>query len=214
MKSIEVAIPVDSESIKGDLNLVTDSLSLVVFAHGSGSSRFSKRNKFVAEVLNKAGISTLLFDLLTQKEDEVDQYTREFRFDIPLLATRLMIVTHWVKDQDEMRNLKLGYFGSSTGAAAALIAAAELPADIFAIVSRGGRVDLAKDYIVQVKAATLLIVGELDYEVLKLNQDAYEELTCIKQIHIEPNATHLFEEKGALEKVAQVAANWFVKFLK
>ena len=213
MKKQEIAIPVENTSINGNLNLVPNAQGLVIFAHGSGSSRFSKRNQFVAETFNQGNISTLLFDLLTQKEEEIDQVTRELRFNIPLLAERLIMVTQWVQSNKKTEHFKLGYFGSSTGAAAALIAAAQLTTDILAVVSRGGRPDLAGDYLSKVTAATLLIVGQLDYEVIKLNEKAYAQLNCTKEITIIPNATHLFEEAGALEQVANVALNWFKKFL-
>ncbi|MCL4361826.1 dienelactone hydrolase family protein [Candidatus Dependentiae bacterium] len=214
MKSSEIAIPVGDSKINGNLTLVPNSKGLVVFAHGSGSSRFSKRNQYVADVLNKSKISTFLFDLLTEKEDEVDQYTAEFRFNIPLLAERLILVTSWLKDNKNTTHFKLGYFGSSTGSAAALIAAAKLPEHISAVVSRGGRPDLAFEFLPKVKAPTLLIVGGWDDEVIQLNETAFAHLKCVKEISIIPNATHLFEETGTLEQVAKVAADWFVKYLR
>lgn len=213
MRHLEVAIPIKHEYIKGNLNLMPDATSLVVFAHGSGSSRFSKRNQFVADVLNQGGISTLLFDLLTEKEDAIDQFTRQFRFDIALLAERLVLVTQWVQAYDGTKNLKLGYFGASTGAAAALIAAAQLKKDILAVVSRGGRPDLAGEYLHKVTAATLFIVGELDHEVIKLNEIAYEQLMSTKKMLIIPKATHLFEESGTLEEVSKVSLDWFKKYM-
>lgn len=213
MEQKEVTIPIGDGHINGTLTLIPDSIALVIFAHGSGSSRFSKRNQFVADILHQEAIATFLFDLLTQKEDEIDQMTREFRFDIPLLAERLVIVTNWVKTNKKTEYLKLGYFGSSTGAAAALIAAAQLPKDIKAVVSRGGRPDLAMDYLPQVQAPTLLIVGELDYEVIKLNEDAYAQLNCTKELQIIPNATHLFQEPGTLQEAANVAMQWIEKYL-
>ncbi len=209
---LEVSIPIDNATIKGDLVLVPDAECLVVFAHGSGSSRFSSRNRFVAELLNKATISTLLFDLLTEKEDRVDQITAQLRFDIPLLAERLVLVTNWLKNNKTTSHLNLGYFGASTGAAAALIAAAKLPEQIKAVVSRGGRPDLAEHYLPKVKAPTLLVVGSLDTEVIQLNEIAYDQLQCIKELFIIPGATHLFEETGTLENVAHVAINWFKKY--
>lgn len=214
MKHLEIAVPTEDSQINGNLTLVTGSKSLVVFAHGSGSSRFSTRNKYVAEVLNQAGISTLLFDLLTKQEDEIDQFTRKFRFDIILLAERLSLVTQWLKKDKQTSDLKLGYFGASTGAAATLIAAAVSPEDIHAIVSRGGRPDMAGDYLHKVKSPTLLIVGELDYEVIKLNEIAYSKLQCTKEIEIVSNATHLFEEPGTLEQASNLALDWFKKYLK
>ena len=199
MEYREVVIPIGDTHIIGNLNLVPDSKAIVVFAHGSGSSRLSTRNQFVADILNQAKISTLLFDLLTQQEDAVDQYTRQFRFDIPLLAERLILATQWLKAESKTAQLKIGYFGASTGAAAALIAAAELSEYISAVVSRGGRPDLAGDYLQKVACPTLLIVGQLDHEVIKLNEIAYAQLRCTKEITIIPGATHLFEEEGTLE---------------
>jgi putative phosphoribosyl transferase len=214
MEQLEIAIPVENdESIKGNLSLVSHAKALVIFSHGSGSSRFSARNQLVADFFNRAGISTLLFDLLTEKEDAIDQVTREFRFDITLLAQRLVAVSAWVKLQNDTKNLSVGYFGSSTGAAAALIAAAQLPKDVVAVVSRGGRPDLADNYLSRVRAATLLIVGGLDAEVIALNQAAYAQLSCTKELQIIPGATHLFEESGTLERVAHIALDWFKKYL-
>lgn len=213
MKTVEISIPIGDSSINGNLHVVDNANALVIFAHGSGSSRFSKRNQFVANILNQATISTLLFDLLTKEEDAVDQVTRQFRFDIPLLAERLVTVTKWVQSNNNTQYLTLGFFGSSTGAAAALIAAAQLSEAIHAVVSRGGRPDLAGDYLAKVKSPTLLIVGQLDYEVISLNESAYKQLTCTKEIAIIPGATHLFEEPGTLEQVATIASNWFIKFL-
>ena len=206
-------LPIGTSQIKGDLTLVPQSASLVVFAHGSGSSRLSSRNKFVANVLHQAHISTFLFDLLTEQEEAFDQYTRQYRFDIPLLAQRLVLVTHWLQSNQKAASAKLGYFGASTGAAAALIATAQLPEDISAVVSRGGRPDLAGDYLSHVQCPTLLIVGELDYEVIALNEIAYKKLQCTKELAIVPHATHLFEEKGTLEQASLLARDWFVKFL-
>ncbi len=212
MRNLEVSIPITDSSIHGTLRLVDNAKGLVVFAHGSGSSRLSKRNIFVADFLNLGGISTLLFDLLTQEEEVVDQITRQFRFDIPLLSDRLMVVTEWLKSHQDTKMLKLGYFGASTGAAAALIAAAKLPQCIEAVVSRGGRPDLAGEYLKKVQAATLLLVGQLDYEVIKLNELAYANLVCTKKLVIIPHATHLFEEKGSLEEVSKIALEWFIQF--
>jgi len=209
----EISISIGNSSISGILHVVPNSTSLVVFAHGSGSSRFSKRNQFVANFLNKSNISTFLFDLLTPEEDKIDEVTREFRFDIPRLAERLVLVTNWLKSNEETKNVNIGYFGSSTGAAAALIASAQLPDDIDAVVSRGGRVDLAADYLKNVQSPTLFIVGELDYEVITLNEIAFEQLRCTKELTIISGATHLFEEHGTLEQVAKVASEWFIKFL-
>ncbi len=209
----EISIPIGNSYIKGDLTLLPDSKALVIFAHGSGSSRLSKRNRFVAEFLNIGNISTLLFDLLTPQEDAIDQRTRQFRFDIPLLADRLITVTQWLKSHPSTAAAQLGYFGASTGAAAALIAAARLPQEISAVVSRGGRPDLAGNYLPKVKAPTLLLVGQLDHDVITLNEEALEQLTCTKKITIIPKATHLFEEAGTLEEASKVALEWFLKYL-
>jgi putative phosphoribosyl transferase len=217
-----VRIPAGRATLDGNLTIVRHGESvrrridqakgLVLFAHGSGSSRLSPRNQFVARTLNKAGLATLLFDLLTPDEESVDLYTREHRFDIGLLGQRLVQATKWAKQ--EIANLKIGYFGSSTGAAAALIAAAELPDEIGAIVSRGGRPDLAGSALPKVKAPTLLIVGGEDHVVTDLNERARAQMRCECKIDIVPGATHLFEEPGALETVAQLASDWFVTLLK
>ena len=205
----EVSIPVGDSAIHGDLTLVQNAKGLIIFAHGSGSSRFSTRNQFVAHELNSANFSTFLFDLLTPQEDRVDEDTREFRFDIPLLADRLILVTNWIQKQKNTSHLSIGYFGASTGAAATLIAAAQLPNQIAAVVSRGGRPDLAKEYLSQVQAPTLLIIGELDYDVIALNKLAYEQLTCEKKLVLVPGATHLFEEEGTLLEATKCAIDWF-----
>jgi len=204
-----VKIKINSISLEGDLFLPKDCKGIVIFAHGSGSSRKSPRNVFVAEVLQKAGLGTLLFDLLTEKEDEI----YENRFDIDLLVQRLELATKWLKDLPETKNCKIGYFGASTGAAAALWAAAECGQEIAAVVSRGGRPDLALEFLPKVKAPTLLIVGGNDFEVIKLNEKAYEKVRAEKKLEIVSGATHLFEEPGTLEKVADLAKNWFIKYL-
>ncbi len=209
----EIRIPVANTFITGDLRHIPHAKRLIVFAHGSGSSRFSERNQFVATKLNKANFSTLLFDLLTLEEDHIDAYTREFRFNIPLLADRLIQVTHWLQTHPETASEKLGYFGASTGAAAALIAAAALKNRIAAVVSRGGRPDLAHEYLGSVTSPTLLIVGARDYEVITLNEKAYDQLTCEKKLVLVPGATHLFEEAGALEEAALLSIEWFKKYL-
>ncbi len=209
----EISIPIGESSINGTLHSVEQAQGLIIFAHGSGSSRFSKRNNFVADILNQANFSTLLFDLLTEEEERIDVNTREFRFDISLLADRLVLVTNWIKNNKDTANLSIGYFGSSTGAAAALIAAAQLPKQIAAVVSRGGRPDLAKEYLPLVKAPTLLIVGALDYDVITLNGEAFEKMTCEKRIILVPDATHLFEEEGTLERAAELATDWFKKYV-
>lgn len=213
MNHQEIKIAIGTSHIKGDLKIINNSTLLVIFAHGSGSSRLSSRNQFVAEILNQAHISTFLFDLLTEQEEAIDQHTREFRFNIPLLAERLVLVTHWLQKNHKTTSMKLGYFGASTGAAAALIAAAQLPEHISAVVSRGGRPDLAGTFLSLVKAPTLLIVGELDYEVIELNNAAYKKLHCIKEVAIIPGATHLFEEEGTLKEASLIARDWFIKFL-
>jgi putative phosphoribosyl transferase len=204
----KVRITADSVKLEGILTVPKDATALVVFAHGSGSSRLSPRNKFVAGVLQKAGIGTLLFDLLTTKEDEV----YETRFDIPLLTGRLKAATLWVKSQPETAKLKIGYFGASTGTAVALVAAADFGGEIKAVVSRGGRPDLAGNALGKVIAPTLLIVGGEDHGVIELNKRAYDILKAGKQLKIIPGATHLFEEPGALEEVARLAAEWFEKY--
>jgi len=211
MNQKEISIPLQSVSLGGFLGIPDGAKSLVIFAHGSGSSRFSERNNFVAEVIRKAGMGTLLFDLLTEKEDEV----YETRFNIPLLTERLLEVTKWVLEQPETKHLFLGYFGSSTGAASALEAAADpdMQKIIKAVVSRGGRPDMALELLPQVKAPTLLIVGGDDTQVIELNQQAHDALVCEKELSIVPGATHLFEETGTLEQVAELAAEWFVKHL-
>lgn len=207
-----VRIPAGRAVLGGNLTTLDEAKALVVFAHGSGSSRHSPRNQFVARTLNKAGLATLLFDLLTPEEESVDLYTREHRFDISLLGQRLVQATKWAKE--EIAILKIGYFGSSTGAAAALVAAAELSDEIGAIVSRGGRPDLAGSALPKVKAPTLLIVGGEDHVVIDLNEEARAQMRCECKIDIVPGATHLFEEPGTLETVAQLASDWFVTQLK
>ena len=207
----EVRIPAGRATLNGGLTIVDQAKALVLFAHGSGSSRHSPRNQFVARRLNDAGLATLLFDLLTPEEEAVDFYTRKHRFNIKLLAERLLDATKWAHEQAQTRHLRINYFGSSTGAAAALMAAAELPGEIGAVVSRGGRPDLAGDALPKVKAPTLLIVGGEDHVVIGLNEEALAKLRCEANIEIVPGATHLFEEPGALERVAGLAANWFVR---
>lgn len=193
----------------GDLTVPINARGVVIFAHGSGSSRFSSRNRFVADVLQQAKLATLLLDLLTAEEDRIDVQTRRLRFDIDLLANRLVQATEWLPGESEVGRLPLGYFGASTGAAAALIAAAQLPDSIRAVVSRGGRPDLAGRALSRVTAPTLLIVGGDDYPVIDLNKKALNELQCEKRLEIVPGATHLFEEPGTLEQVAGLASNWF-----
>jgi len=186
---------------------------IVLFAHGSGSSRFSPRNRYVAEVLQKAGLATLLMDLLTKEEEAVDVQTGYYRFDVELLSNRLVGATEWLKKNAETRNLFIGYFGASTGAAAALIAAARKPDYVRAVVSRGGRPDLARQYLLSVEAPTLLIVGGDDLPVIEMNREAMKHLRATKKLEIVSGASHLFEEPGALEQVARLAAEWFMKYL-
>ncbi|HVB74876.1 MAG TPA: alpha/beta hydrolase [Ktedonobacteraceae bacterium] len=206
----EVArIPIDAVQLEGSLALPEEAQGLVVFAHGSGSSRFSPRNTYVARVLREAGIGTLLLDLLTEEEDAV----YETRFDIDLLTGRLLLTTTWLRTQPLTQNLTIGYFGASTGAAAALKAAATAGSAIGAVVSRGGRPDLAEEALAQVQSPTLLIVGGNDEVVLQLNRHAYARLQGVKQLVVIPGATHLFEEPGALEEVARLAAQWFTRYI-
>jgi len=209
----EVRIPAERATLEGELTIPENAVALVLFAHGSGSSRHSPRNQFVARTLNDAGLATLLFDLLTPDEEATDMYTREHRFNISLLAERLVHATKWAKKQEQTRNLRLGYFGSSTGAAAALVAAAEIAQDVGAIVSRGGRPDLAGNALPKVQAPTLLIVGGNDDIVIELNEMARDQMRCEVKLEIVPGATHLFEEPGALEKVAKLASDWFVNHI-
>ena len=214
MDTKDIHILIDDIRLEGKLGIPENAVGLVLFAHGSGSSRFSPRNNQVANYLMENGIATLLFDLLTADEDVIDQQTREFRFDIPLLADRLVGATDWVVKQDELKDFKIGYFGSSTGAAAALIGAAKRPDLVSAVVSRGGRPDLAGEFLPLVKAPTLLIVGGLDRTVIELNEDAQSQMTAKTQLDIVPGATHLFEERGTLEKVMELAASWFNNHFK
>ncbi|HLI94043.1 MAG TPA: dienelactone hydrolase family protein [Puia sp.] len=204
----EVTIPVGKVTLKGELIIPAKGTAIVIFSHGSGSSRMSPRNRKVARQLQEMGFGTLLLDLLTPLEDE--QFSN--RFDIELLTRRLIGATKWVSTLSETLNCCLGYFGASTGAASALKAAAELP-QVNAIVSRGGRPDLAMDALSKVKAPTLLIVGSLDYEVLELNKMAYQQLTGEKKLEVVSGASHLFEEYGALDKVAEMAGRWFSRYL-
>ncbi len=209
----EVRIPAGRVTLDGNLTVVDAATAIVLFVHGSGSSRHSPRNQFVARTLNNAGLATLLFDLLTPEEDAIDARTAELRFNIELLGERLVHATKWAKQQEQTRNLRIGYFGSSTGGAAALVAAAELPPDAGAVVSRGGRPDLAGEALPKVQAPTLLIVGGRDDIVIELNEQARDHMRCEVKLEIVPGATHLFEEPGALEKVAQLASDWFVNHI-
>lgn len=211
IKEQSVRISVDSLELEGTLVISKGAKGIVIFVHGSGSSRHSPRNIFVAQVLNKAGIGTLLFDLLTEKEDEI----YETRFDIPLLTERIKLVTQWVKKQPQTKDLNIGYFGASTGAAAAINAAADLGDEIKAVVSRGGRPDIAEEESFKIiQSPTLLIVGGEDHGVIELNEQAYSKMVnASKELSIVPEATHLFEEEGALEEVSHLASEWFKKYL-
>lgn len=208
-----LTIPAGNVALAGDLILPTNAGGIVLFVHGSGSSRHSSRNQFVASVLQSAGIGTLLFDLLTEGEEAIDLRTRHFRFDINLLAQRLVEVTRWIQQQPQTSHLKVGYFGASTGGAAALVAAAELSNQISAVVSRGGRPDLAGEALARVSTPTLLLVGGWDTPVIGMNRDAYEKMHCEKAMKVIPAASHLFEEPGKLEMVAQLSVEWFLHFM-
>jgi pimeloyl-ACP methyl ester carboxylesterase len=207
----DVQIRSGAAMLHGDLSIPTGAQGVVLFAHGSGSSRHSPRNQFVARTIREAGVATLLFDLLTAEEEAVDARTAHLRFDIGLLAARLIDATNWLKG--ELDYLRVGYFGSSTGGGAALVAAAELREIVSAVVSRGGRPDLAGDALPLVTSPTLLIVGGFDYPVIEMNEEALAQLRCEKELKIVPGATHLFEEPGTLEQVADLAAAWFQKHL-
>jgi pimeloyl-ACP methyl ester carboxylesterase len=208
-----VEIKAGDVSLDGELEIPAQATGLVLFAHGSGSSRHSPRNQFVARTLREAGLGTLLFDLLTQEEEAEDQYTGALRFDIRLLASRLGAATNWVWKENDLAELTVGFFGSSTGGGAALVTAADLGKRVGAVVSRGGRPDLAGTALSHVQSPTLLIVGENDPVVLDLNEEAFNLLRCEKDLQVVPHATHLFEERGALERVAELAADWFRKYL-
>jgi putative phosphoribosyl transferase len=219
--SFPVGIPAGDVILEGELNLPRDARGVVVFAHGSGSSRHSPRNQLVARAIRASGMGTLLFDLLTMEEESVDVFTHHLRFDIGLLAERLVNVIRWlnkeeswIKEHAKPHHLRPGYFGASTGGAAALVAAATLDESIGAVVSRGGRPDLAGRALAQVESPTLLIVGGRDEPVIALNQEAYAKLRCEKELRIVPGATHLFEEPGALDEVARLAAEWFQRHLQ
>lgn len=210
MENKEINIHVsDDVDLKGNLNLPNKPKAFVIFSHGSGSSRFSSRNRFVAQLLNRQNIATLLTDLLTEEEDK----NFENRFDIDLLTERLVKVTNYVIQISDLKDLKVGYFGASTGAASAVKAAAQLKDTIQAIVSRGGRPDLAGDSLSEIVVPTLFLVGSLDRQVIKLNNQAFNKLKCEKQIQIIEGASHLFEEPGKLNEVAQIAVEWFEKYL-
>jgi dienelactone hydrolase len=208
-----VLVDADSVTLEGNLTVPAGAPGMVLFAHGSGSSRHSSRNRYVASVLQDAGLGTLLIDLLTADEERVDMVSGHLRFDIGLLARRLAGATAWLKAQPATADLPVGLFGASTGGGAALVAAAYRPADIRAVVSRGGRPDLAGDALPEVQAPTLLIVGGDDVPVIPLNRQALAQMSCEKALQIVPGATHLFEEPGALEQVAALARDWFVRYL-
>jgi len=208
-----VGIVVDGVRVEGDLRIPPEATGLILFAHGSGSSRHSRRNRFVADILNHSQLATLLFDLLTAEEEAIDARTAELRFNIGLLSERLIKATDWAAVQPEIGRLPVGYFGASTGAAAALMAAAERAEAVWAVVSRGGRPDLAESVLDRVVSPTLLIVGGNDDGVIELNQQAYDCIVAPKHLEIVPGATHLFEEAGALEQVASLATDWFVRHL-
>lgn len=213
-KTGEVRIAAGSVVLSGELLVPPEATGIVLFAHGSGSSRFSPRNQSVARVIREAGVGTVLFDLLTREEEAIDMLTRRLRFDISLLARRLVDVTNWLAREPATSRLRPGYFGSSTGGGAALVAAAALGEKVGAVVSRGGRPDLAGDALPLVQAPTLLIVGGLDYQVIEMNQEALAKLQCEKRLEIVPGATHLFEEPGTLAQVAHLAADWFREYLQ
>jgi pimeloyl-ACP methyl ester carboxylesterase len=209
LEKTAVRIPAGDVVLSADLTIPADAKAVVAFAHGSGSSRHSTRNRYVAETLNGYKFATLLADLLTEEEETIDMRTRHLRFDIPMLADRLINIAAWLQNEAQTKHLKIGWFGASTGAGAALIAAARRPENIMAVVSRGGRPDLAGDYLPEVLAPVLLIVGENDPEVLELNKSALARLNAKCKLEIVPNATHLFEEPGTLEAAALLAAEWF-----
>lgn len=211
--SIDVSITFEGLSLPGFLTVPDQAKGLVVFAHGSGSSRFSQRNRFVAEFLNQAGVATLLFDLLTPEEEDIDQRTREFRFDIDLLTERLIGVIGWVSQNTATAGFSIGLFGASTGAAAAVGAAAARAGKVVAVVSRGRRPDLALPHLAKIKAPTLLIVGGEDTVVIELNQQAAKHLLVEHRLEIVPGASHLFEEAGKLEQAAKLARDWFQRYL-
>jgi dienelactone hydrolase len=213
MSGRDVAVASDGVTLRGLLGVPAGARGVVLFAHGSGSGRPSSRNNFVARSLQGAALATLLIDLLTEEEERAEAATGHLRFDITFLAQRLVAATRWLRESAETRALHVGYFGASTGAAAALVAAAEIPDDVHAVVSRGGRPDLAGDRLSDVKAPTLLIVGSRDVPVIPLNKDAFEKLRCEKKLEIVPGASHLFEEPGTLEEVSRLASAWFTSHL-
>ena len=208
-----VTVPAGSVSLEGTLGVPDDAQGIVLFAHGSGSSRFSPRNRYVARVFRDAGLATLLLDLLSPAEEEVDEITRHHRFDIRMLAGRLVAAVEWLGAQSRTRTLPVGLFGASTGGGAALVAAAHIPLRVHAVVSRGGRPDLAADALPQVTAPTLLLAGEHDEPVIEMNERARKQMRSYVRLTIVPGATHLFEEPGTLEEVARLARDWFLEHL-
>jgi dienelactone hydrolase len=209
-----VRLNIGQITLDGDLAVPVQATGIILFAHGSGSSRLSSRNRYVAHMLQSEGFATLLFDLLARHEEDVEQYNEQLRFDIPLLAGRLVAATQWVRSREDTKSLDIGYFGSSTGAAAALIAETQTQEIVRAVVSRGGRPDLAGRWLGHVKAPTLFIVGGHDDVVLSLNRQAMARMNAAKELVIVPGATHLFEEPGALESAARLAAEWFGRYLR
>jgi dienelactone hydrolase len=209
-----VHVGIDSITLDGNLLVPSGATGIVLFAHGSGSSRFSSRNRAVASTLREASLGTLLIDLLTGREEQRDNVTGALRFDIGMLADRLAGTVDWIRARPDLSRMKIGLFGASTGGGAALVAAAERPESIHAVVSRGGRPDLAGPALPRVKAPTLLIVGGDDLPVIELNQEAYDQLRCERQLEIIPGASHLFEEPGTLEQVAELASDWFTRYLR
>lgn len=215
IKKEDIEIPVGKNKVYGDLNIIHGSKGIVLFAYGSGSSRFSTRQRYVSDKMNKSGISTFFIDLLTKEEEAVDEETREYRFDIPLLAERLSAAIDWASKDVRTQNMSMGLFGGSTGASACLIAAAKNIGRVFAVVSRGGRTDLADEILPEVTAATLFIVGGDDYEVLESNKSSFKLLKCKnKKLEVINGATHLFEEPGKLDEVASLSIDWFLEYLK
>lgn len=208
-----ITIPADDVHLSGLLHIPRNVTGIVIFAHGSGSGRLSPRNQYVARMLQAKNMATLLFDLLTSEEEMVDERTSQYRFDIEFLAERLVSATHWILKNPVLNKLPIGYFGASTGGGAALVAAAKLATRINAVVSRGGRPDLAGESLHYVQAPTLLIVGGLDTQVIELNKQAYEQIHCVKKLEIVADATHLFEEPGKLAEVTRLAEGWFEKYL-
>lgn len=211
-KTTLVQIPIGEARLDGDLVLPVEARGIVLFAHGSGSSRHSSRNQYVARALERRHLATLLIDLLTPREEAIDVHTSQYRFDIPMLADRLVMIVDWLRRRHETAALRIGLFGASTGGGAVLMAAADRPQEIAAVVSRGGRPDLAGASLSKVTAPTLLIVGGLDTPVIQMNRDAMRQMRAEVKLEIVPGATHLFEEPGTLERVADLAGNWFARF--